>query len=273
MPELPEVEVVRRGLDRWVSGRTVRDARVLHVRAARRHAGGRRRPRDATGGAHASSRRAGAASTSGSPLDGDDLALVGHLGMSGQLLVQSPRRRPTRSTCAPACASSTAAASCGSSTSAPSAGWRSSRSCPTTPTAGCPPPWRTSPATRSTPASTSTRLGAAAAASTTGIKRALLDQTLASGIGNIYADEALWRARLHWATPTEEIAPARARALLGHARDVMVEALAVRAERPSTTSTSTSTANRATSTGRCRPTARRTGPARAAGARSCARRS
>ena len=33
----------------------------------------------------------------------------------------------------------------------------------------------------------------------TGIKRALLDQTLVSGIGNIYADEALWRARLHYA--------------------------------------------------------------------------
>ena len=60
---------------------------------------------------------------------------------------------------------------------------------------------------------------------TTGLKRALLDQTLASGIGNIYADEALWRARLHWATPTDELAPARARELLGHARDVMTEAL------------------------------------------------
>ena len=32
----------------------------------------------------------------------------------------------------------------------------------------------------------------------TGVKRALLDQTLVSGVGNIYADEALWRARLHW---------------------------------------------------------------------------
>ena len=60
----------------------------------------------------------------------------------------------------------------------------------------------------------------------TGLKRALLDQTLVSGIGNIYADEALWRARLHWAMPTDELAPARARELLGHARDVMAEALA-----------------------------------------------
>ena len=59
----------------------------------------------------------------------------------------------------------------------------------------------------------------------TGLKRALLDQTLVSGIGNIYADESLWRARLHWAQPTDELAPARAREVLGHARDVMSEAL------------------------------------------------
>ena len=59
----------------------------------------------------------------------------------------------------------------------------------------------------------------------TGLKRALLDQTLVSGIGNIYADESLWRARLHYAQPTDVLAPARARELLGHARDVMSEAL------------------------------------------------
>jgi formamidopyrimidine-DNA glycosylase len=39
----------------------------------------------------------------------------------------------------------------------------------------------------------------------TGVKRALLDQSLVSGIGNIYADEALWRARLHWARATDTL--------------------------------------------------------------------
>ena len=39
MPELPEVEVVRRGLDRWVTGRTVSGVDVLHARAVRRHEG------------------------------------------------------------------------------------------------------------------------------------------------------------------------------------------------------------------------------------------
>ena len=43
----------------------------------------------------------------------------------------------------------------------------------------------------------------------TGIKTALLDQSLVSGIGNIYADEALWRARLHWATPADRAQPGR----------------------------------------------------------------
>ncbi len=60
----------------------------------------------------------------------------------------------------------------------------------------------------------------------TGLKRALLDQTLISGIGNIYADEALWRARLHYARPTETLNRPTLNRLLAHAQDVMREALA-----------------------------------------------
>ena len=60
----------------------------------------------------------------------------------------------------------------------------------------------------------------------TGVKRALLDQSLVSGIGNIYADEALWRAGLHYARPTETLRrPEIARVLTG-VRTVMNEALA-----------------------------------------------
>ena len=59
----------------------------------------------------------------------------------------------------------------------------------------------------------------------TGLKRALLDQSLASGIGNIYADEALWRARLHWARATDTLPKQKARLVLDAARAVMVEAL------------------------------------------------
>jgi formamidopyrimidine-DNA glycosylase len=60
----------------------------------------------------------------------------------------------------------------------------------------------------------------------TELKRALLDQTLVSGIGNIYADEALWRARLHPARPTDRLSQKQALAVLDAAREVMTEALA-----------------------------------------------
>jgi formamidopyrimidine-DNA glycosylase len=59
-----------------------------------------------------------------------------------------------------------------------------------------------------------------------GVKRALLNQTLLSGVGNIYADEALWRAQLHYDHPAASLSPDQLRALLGHERDVMIEALA-----------------------------------------------
>jgi formamidopyrimidine-DNA glycosylase len=60
----------------------------------------------------------------------------------------------------------------------------------------------------------------------TGLKRALLDQTVVSGIGNIYADEALWRAQLHWARPTEELTRKQGREVLAAATEVMAAALA-----------------------------------------------
>ncbi len=59
----------------------------------------------------------------------------------------------------------------------------------------------------------------------TEVKRALLDQTLVSGVGNIYADEALWRAKLHWSRLTEKLTNAQGTLLLESAADVMAEAL------------------------------------------------
>jgi formamidopyrimidine-DNA glycosylase len=61
----------------------------------------------------------------------------------------------------------------------------------------------------------------------TTIKRALLDQSLISGVGNIYADEALWRARIHYERPTAHFTRPVTAELLGHVRDVMNAALAV----------------------------------------------
>jgi formamidopyrimidine-DNA glycosylase len=61
---------------------------------------------------------------------------------------------------------------------------------------------------------------------TSAVKRLLLDQTLISGVGNIYADEALWRSRLHGERPGDRLTRAQATELLGHVREVMTEALA-----------------------------------------------
>jgi formamidopyrimidine-DNA glycosylase len=59
----------------------------------------------------------------------------------------------------------------------------------------------------------------------TTIKRALLDQSLVSGIGNIYADESLWRARLHGARPTAGLSRPRLRDLLSDVRAILAEAI------------------------------------------------
>ncbi|HEX9526521.1 MAG TPA: DNA-formamidopyrimidine glycosylase family protein, partial [Streptosporangiaceae bacterium] len=89
MPELPEVETVRDGLERHVSGRTFADVQVLHPRAARRHLAG---PDDLAaalrGGTVGSVRRRG--KYLWLPVDAD--ALIAHLGMSGQLVVGDPGR-------------------------------------------------------------------------------------------------------------------------------------------------------------------------------------
>ncbi len=59
----------------------------------------------------------------------------------------------------------------------------------------------------------------------TGIKRALLDQSLISGVGNIYADESLWRARLHWARATDALRRGEVLGLLAAIRAVFGEAI------------------------------------------------
>ncbi len=83
----------------------------------------------------------------------------------------------------------------------------------------------TSPATRSIRSSTPPPCATGCAAGVPGVKRALLDQTLVSGIGNIYADEALWQARLHYARPTETLRSTEVTRLLAAVRAVMAEAL------------------------------------------------
>ena len=59
-----------------------------------------------------------------------------------------------------------------------------------------------------------------------GVKRLLLTQTVISGVGNIYADEALWRSGLHGERPGSQLTRAQVLELLGHVRAVMTDALA-----------------------------------------------
>jgi formamidopyrimidine-DNA glycosylase len=76
------------------------------------------------------------------------------------------------------------------------------------------------------PAFDDDRFRRALAARRTGIKRALLDQTLLSGVGNIYADEALWAARLHYDRPTDRLVRRQVETLLAELRLVLERALA-----------------------------------------------
>jgi len=59
----------------------------------------------------------------------------------------------------------------------------------------------------------------------TGVKRAILDQQVISGVGNIYADEALWRSKLHYDYPANRLSPAKARELAANVQEVFLGAL------------------------------------------------
>ncbi len=216
MPELPEVETVRDGLERHVSGRTFADVQVLHPRAARRHLAG---PDDLAaalrGGTVGSVRRRG--KYLWLPVDAD--ALIAHLGMSGQLVVGDPGRPLTPHV----------RARFSFTDGGPDLRFVDQR------TFGhlC-----FSPGGAELPAAIAhiapdplelafdaELFAAKVRRRRTGIKRALLDQALISGVGNIYADEALWRASLHWARGTDALRRADVMRLLGAVRAVFAEAI------------------------------------------------
>ncbi|MFE0459767.1 bifunctional DNA-formamidopyrimidine glycosylase/DNA-(apurinic or apyrimidinic site) lyase [Kitasatospora sp. NPDC058965] len=220
MPELPEVEVVRRGLASWVSGRTVAEVQVLHPRAVRRQTGGGVDFADRLTG-----RTLGAAERRGKYLwlpAGEGLAMLGHLGMSGQLLVQDPAT-PDETHLRVRLRFAD--------------GGRELRfvdqrtfghlAVEETDPAGLPLSLAHIARDPLDPRFDDEAFLAALRAKRTTVKRALLDQSLISGVGNIYADEALWRSKLHYDRPTGTLTRPLAAALLANARDVMNAALAV----------------------------------------------
>jgi len=233
MPELPEVEVVRRGLERWTAGRTIASAEALHPRAVRRHAAGAQDFADRLRG-----RTVGIAQRRGKylwiPLEsvaaaaGDlddkapaDDAILGHLGMSGQLLVQ-PREAPDETHLRVRIAFTD---------DGPELRFVDQRTFGglslDTMVDGLPVTIAHIARDPLDPKFDDARFLTALRAKSTGIKRALLDQSLISGVGNIYADEALWRARLHFDRPADSLRRPDAERLLAAAREVMTAALDV----------------------------------------------
>ncbi|MCC4322134.1 bifunctional DNA-formamidopyrimidine glycosylase/DNA-(apurinic or apyrimidinic site) lyase [Streptomyces malaysiensis] len=227
MPELPEVEVVRRGLERWVSGRTVAEVQVLHPRAVRRHLGGAE-----DFAARLRGRRTGVVRRRGKylwlPFDDDAAAesVLAHLGMSGQLLVQpaeAPDEKHLRIRVRFADDAGTELRFVDQRTF----GGLSLHDTVPGDLEGLPDVIAHIARDPLDPAFDETAFHTALRRRRTTIKRALLDQSLISGVGNIYADEALWRARLHYDRPTATLTRPRAAELLGHVREVMTAALAV----------------------------------------------
>jgi formamidopyrimidine-DNA glycosylase len=221
MPELPEVEVVRRGLDRWVSGRTVSGVDVMHARAVRRHDGDL--ADDLIGASVRCVSRRG--KYLWMPLEWTGAALVAHLGMSGQLLMQ-PQKAPDEAHLRVRLRFADGGPQLrfvdqrtfGALMVAPLTGDDAGGHVPDIVSHIARDPFD--------PDFDETAFEVRVRARDTEIKRALLDQSLVSGIGNIYADESLWRAGLHGRRRTGSLGEAGVRELLGHVRAVMTEALA-----------------------------------------------
>lgn len=225
MPELPEVEVVRRGLERWVAGRRITDVVLRGTRVVRRHEPG---PEDFRGRLRgqvlAAPQRRG--KFLWLPLAGSDEALVAHLGMSGQLVLPP--------SAAPAEGHLRARIDFDDGGRAlrfvdqRTFGWLAvqplvsgvgGRLVPTAAVAIAPDPLEADFDLAATARAMRRRRSP--------VKAVLLDQQVVSGIGNIYADETLWRCRRNWATPAQRLRQADAVALLRTAAAVMTESLAV----------------------------------------------
>lgn len=223
MPELPEVEVVRRGLADHVSGRTLERVVLTGERVARRHVPG---PRDLEGrlagravtGAHRRGKYLWLA-LADAPDAVPDEGLIVHLGMSGQMLVTDPADPLAKHTHGRLVFTD---------------GGHELRFVDQRTFGG----FALADLVDGVPSSVAhialdpfdpgydrDAVVRDVKRRRSGIKRVLLNQTVVSGIGNIYADEALWRAGVHGERLASSLTkPAIAR-LLDHARDVMAQAL------------------------------------------------
>lgn len=239
MPELPEVEVVRHGLQPAVTGARIVGVEVLDERSLKRHDGPAEDFVDRLTGA----RLLGAVRRGKFlwlPLDapaGDPAAaLVTHLGMSGQVLLRDPTaeaapltrirfalEHPSHGPLRVDFADQRIFGSMAVDALLPTrdgaaAGYG-------LPLASIPSQVAHIARDPLDPAFDERAFLRRLQGKRTTVKRALLDQTLVSGIGNIYADEALWAARVHYDQPTETLSTRKARELLEEVRVVLRRAL------------------------------------------------
>jgi len=230
MPELPEVEVVRRGLQAHVAGKSITAVRVHHPRAVRRHEAGaadlsaRLLGMRITGtdrrGKYLWLNLVGDEPLARRALDEDEAALVVHLGMSGQMLL-GPIANTSHLRIAAVLDDGTALSFVDQRTFG---GWQLAD------LVGVDGSRLPTPVAHIARDPLDPRFDRAAVVNVlrrkqSEIKRQLLDQTVVSGIGNIYADEALWRAGVNGARIAAKLTGRQLGAVLDAAAEVMREAL------------------------------------------------
>jgi formamidopyrimidine-DNA glycosylase len=220
MPELPEVEVVRRGLQAHVVGRTITAVRVHHPRAVRRHEAG---PADLT--ARLLDARITGTDRRGKYLwlllDEGDCALLVHLGMSGQMLLGTvPNAGHLR--IAAVLDDGTTLSFVDQRTFG---GWLLAEMV-TVDGSVVPAPVAHLARDPLDPRFDIDAVVSVLRRKHSEIKRQLLDQTVVSGIGNIYADEALWRAKVNGARVADTLTRRQLTSVLEAAAEVMRDALA-----------------------------------------------
>ncbi|GAA3869690.1 bifunctional DNA-formamidopyrimidine glycosylase/DNA-(apurinic or apyrimidinic site) lyase [Leifsonia kafniensis] len=262
MPELPEVEVVRAGVEPAVTGAVIAGVEIFEPRSLRRHAGSSESFVSALEGqrVHAAVRRG---KFLWLPLSSGN-ALVIHLGMSGQVLLRSPGADADRmlrirlhldhpdhgelwlnfvdqrifGSMAVDTMQPTSDGFAGGFSGGISGGFGGALGSGFGGALGgadgvAPGEWaRLIPSQVAhiardplDPAFSPQAFAQALSRKNSGIKRALLDQTLISGIGNIYADEALFAARLHYAQPANSLSRPKVTKLLAAVREILGKAL------------------------------------------------
>ena len=223
MPELPEVETVRSGLEKYVINRRIASAHSYHFRAIKPNSIA---PLTAVAGS-----RIRAVKRRGKFLWFEldrEFTLVAHLGMSGQLLI-SPKKSPDQSHLRARIELQKSARSVGKKSTGNEIrfidqrtfGWLSieqmHNQIPTSVAHIAYDPFEAEFNIKNVIADISSRKSA--------IKPAILNQEIISGIGNIYADEALWRAKIHPEIICEDLSEDEIKKLINSAKAVMKSAI------------------------------------------------